>query len=66
MFKEPVNTYKVNEEINFLNNYKSTGVVPILYDYTYNTILMEYLADYMTLKSFIKDNKKYMTADEQN
>jgi serine/threonine protein kinase len=61
MYKPPLKRDKIIDEINFLIAFKDTNVVPKIKEYTEDSILMEYLDGYMTLKSFAKIKKNYTT-----
>jgi serine/threonine protein kinase len=64
VYKVPFKKEKIDAEINFLKNFQNSGVVPILNSYTDNTILMQYLDGYITLKTFAQ-NKRMFTPQQQ-
>jgi serine/threonine protein kinase len=59
VYKPPLKLDKIKDEINFLSAFRYTSAVPKIERYTDDSILMEYLDGYITLKKFAKIKKNY-------
>jgi serine/threonine protein kinase len=59
VYKPPLKIDKIRDEINFLLNFRDTNAVPKIERYTDDSILMEYLDGYITLKKFANKKKNY-------